>query len=82
MDVEIVLFPMTQLAVIEHYGTPELKHESVNKLIKWRQENQLLDNKYRNYGIHYTNPNQRRRNYIMSIWVSLLMNLLLLTFME
>ena len=56
MDVEIVLFPMTQLAVIEHYGTPELKHESVNKLIKWRQENQLLDNKYRNYGIHYTNP--------------------------
>ena len=82
MDVEIVLFPMTQLAVIEHYGASELEHESVNKLIKWRQENQLLDNKYRNYGIHYTNPNQRRRNYIMSIWVSLLMNLLLLTFME
>ena len=57
MKVEIVLFPMTYLALIEHYGAPELEHESVNKLIKWWQENQLLDDKYRNYGIHYTNPN-------------------------
>ncbi len=35
MKVEIVLFPMTYLALIEHYGAPELEHESVNKLIKW-----------------------------------------------
>jgi len=35
MEVEIVLFPMTYLAIIEHYGAPELEHESVNKLIKW-----------------------------------------------
>ena len=56
MKVEIVLFPMTYLAIIEHYGAPELEHKSVNKLIKWRQENQLLDDKNRSFGIHYTNP--------------------------
>ncbi len=57
MDVEIVRFPATNLAVIEHHGSPLLEHETVNKLIKWRQENNLFDNeKYRCYGIHYTNP--------------------------
>lgn len=57
MDVEIVRFPTTNLAVIEHHGSPLLEHETVNKLIKWRQENNLFDNeKYRCYGIHYTNP--------------------------
>ena len=35
MKVEIVLFPMTYLALIEHYDAPELEDESVNKLIKW-----------------------------------------------
>ncbi|MCX8711202.1 GyrI-like domain-containing protein [Gilliamella sp. B3464] len=57
MDVEIVQFPATNLAVIEHHGSPLLEHETVNKLIKWRQENNLFDNeKYQCYGIHYTNP--------------------------
>lgn len=44
MDVEIVRFPTTNLAVIEHHGLPLLEHETVNKLIKWRQENNLFDN--------------------------------------
>lgn len=82
MKVEIVLFPMTYLAIIEHYGAPELEHKSVNKLIKWRQENQLLDDKNRSFGIHYTNPKTTPPENIMSISVSLLMNLLLKTFME
>ncbi|MFQ1054875.1 GyrI-like domain-containing protein [Gilliamella apicola] len=82
MEVEIVLFPMTYLVIIEHYGAPKLEHESVNKLIKWRQENQLLDDKYRNYGIHYTNPKTTPPEKHHVDFGTLLMNLLLKTFME
>ncbi|MCX8640263.1 GyrI-like domain-containing protein [Gilliamella sp. B3172] len=58
MNVEIVQFPATQLAVIEHYGSPLLENNTLNKFIKWRQENNFLDSqKHQSYGIHYTNPN-------------------------
>ncbi|OCG06638.1 hypothetical protein A9G13_10285 [Gilliamella sp. wkB178] len=57
MNVEIVKFPETHIAVLEHFGSPLLEYKTVDKLVKWRQENNLLDNeKYRSYGIHYTNP--------------------------
>lgn len=57
MDVEIVLFPLTLIAAIEHFGSPLLEGQTVKKLIKWRQENNFLDSeKYQSYGIHYTNP--------------------------
>ncbi len=36
MDVRIVDFPETQVAAIEHRGSPSLEHESVRKLIEWR----------------------------------------------
>lgn len=59
MDIEIVQFPLTRIAVIEHFGAPELEENSVNRLIAWRKEQGLFDTKkYRSYGIHYTNPNQ------------------------
>lgn len=59
MDIEIVQFPLTRVAVIEHFGAPELEENSVNRLIAWRKEQGLFDiKKYRSYGIHYTNPNQ------------------------
>ena len=57
MKVEIVQFPMTKVAVVEHVGSPFLEHETVKKLIAWKLENRLLDGeKYRSYGIHYTDP--------------------------
>ena len=57
MDVEIVIFPETKVALIEHHGPPALEHETLRKLITWKLENQLLDSsKYRSYGIHYTDP--------------------------
>lgn len=59
MDIEIVQFPLTRIAVIEHFGAPELEENSVNRLIAWRKEQGFFDTKkYRSYGIHYTNPNQ------------------------
>ncbi len=57
MNVEIVIFPETKVAAIEHLGSPALEHETVRKLIAWKLENCLLDPlRYRSYGIHYTDP--------------------------
>jgi AraC family transcriptional regulator len=57
MDVEIVEFPETKVAAIEHFGSPALEHETVRKLVAWKIETRLLDaSKYRSYGVHYTDP--------------------------
>lgn len=57
MDVEIVVFPETKVAAVEHRGPPALEHETVRRLIAWKLENRLLDPvKHRSYGVHYTNP--------------------------
>jgi AraC family transcriptional regulator len=57
MNVEIVTFPETKVAAIEHRGPPALEHETVRKLIAWKLENRLLDPlKHRSYGVHYTDP--------------------------
>lgn len=57
MDVEIVEFPETKVAAIEHFGSPALEHDTAGKLIAWKLEHRLLDPlKHRNYGVHYTDP--------------------------
>jgi len=73
MDVEIIIFPETKVAVIEHRGSPTLEHETARKLIAWKLENKLLDPaKYRSYGIHYTDPHtippsEHRVDFCLSI---------------
>ncbi len=57
MDVQIVIFPETKVAAIEHFGSPALEHDTARKLIAWKIENRMLDPlKHRNYGVHYTDP--------------------------
>ncbi len=57
MDVQIIVFPETKVAAIEHFGPPALEHDTLSKLIAWKLEQRLLDpTKYRSYGIHYTDP--------------------------
>lgn len=52
--VEIVDFPETKIAVVEHRGSPALEHQSVLKLISWRKENNLPPSEaHKSYGIHY-----------------------------
>lgn len=59
MDVEIVTFEQTKIAVIEHCGPPESEHESVKKLIAWRIENKLpLSSKHKVYGLHFNDPHK------------------------
>jgi AraC family transcriptional regulator len=58
MKVEIIDFPETKVAVVEHHGSPILENESIMKLIEWRKENKLPpSNLHRSYGIHYNDPN-------------------------
>lgn len=57
MDVQIVVFPETKVAAIEHFGSPALEHQTARKLIAWKLEQRLLDPlKHRSYGIHHTDP--------------------------
>jgi AraC family transcriptional regulator len=71
--VQIVVFPETRVAAIEHFGSPALEHDTVRKLIAWKLEQGLLDSlKYRSYGIHYTDPRitppaQHRVDFCLSI---------------
>ncbi len=58
MEVSIVQFPETPVAVVEHRGSPALEHESVLKMIAWRKENRLPPEHHRSYGIHYNNPQE------------------------
>jgi AraC family transcriptional regulator len=55
MEVEIVRFPETKVAFLEHRGSPAREHETVRMLIAWKLEYRLMDqSKYRSYGLHYT----------------------------
>jgi AraC family transcriptional regulator len=56
MDVQIVVFPETKVAVVEHRGPPQLEHETAKRLIAWRLRNQLDRERHRSYGVHYTDP--------------------------
>jgi AraC family transcriptional regulator len=57
MNVEIVMFPATRVAAVEHRGSPALEHDTVQKLVAWKLEQRLLDQvKYRTYGMHYADP--------------------------
>lgn len=56
MEVRIIDFPETKVAVLEHHGDPALEYQSIQKLIDWRIENRLSAEKHRSYGIHYNDP--------------------------
>jgi len=56
MEVKIVSFPETKVAVVEHCGSPESEHASARKLIEWKIAHQLFGDKFKSYGVHYTNP--------------------------
>jgi len=56
VEVRIINFPETQVAVAEHHGPPALEYETSKKLIEWRIQHRLSPDKHRTYGVHYTDP--------------------------
>ena len=73
MKIQIVMFPETKVAAIEHYGSPSSEHDTARKLIAWKLEQKLLDpTKFRSYGVHYTNgrttrPSDHHVDFCLSI---------------
>src|SRR5262249_3315932 len=73
MQVDIVTFPETKVAAIEHRDAPALDHDTVRKLIAWKLENRLLDQTtFRSYGLHYadpftTPPDEYRAEFCLSV---------------
>ncbi|MFZ6689083.1 AraC family transcriptional regulator [Undibacterium sp. SXout11W] len=56
MNVEIIDFPDTLVAAIEHRGSPDREHESVRRLIAWRIAYGYLPERHRTFGVHYDDP--------------------------
>lgn len=56
MEIQIVEFPETAVAAVEHRGPPELEHETSQRLIRWRMRNGISPQQGRTFGIHYTDP--------------------------
>lgn len=56
MEVQIVNFPETKVAALEHRGPPHLEYETVRKLVEWRVANGLHPDRHRTYGVHYSDP--------------------------
>lgn len=72
MEVRIVDFPETKVAVLEHHGPPELEHQTARRLVAWRLQERLSPDRHRNYGIHYTDPrttppDQHRVDFCVSV---------------
>lgn len=73
LDVQIVTFPETKVAVITHRGSPDEEHATALTLVSWKIERRLVDqSRYRSYGLHYTDPrttpaNQHRVDFCLSI---------------
>lgn len=57
MKVEIVDFPETKIAVLEHLGPPEKVNDSVLHFIEWRKQSGLSPvNSSRSFGVIHDNP--------------------------
>ncbi len=56
MEVRIVAFQETRVAVAEHRGPPALEYETSRRLIEWRIQHRLSPATHRTFGVHYTDP--------------------------
>ncbi|MCF2949125.1 AraC family transcriptional regulator [Paraglaciecola aquimarina] len=55
--VEIIDFPETSIAVMEHRGAPNLLGNTIQKFIEWRKLNRLSPNISKTFNLVYDDPN-------------------------
>jgi AraC family transcriptional regulator len=54
MDVSIVEFPRTPVAMISHQAGPGSEHDTAMKLVQYKLQHKLLDqSRFRSYGLHH-----------------------------
>mgnify|MGYP003877480899 CR=1 FL=1 len=56
IKVDIVDFPATQIATMEHRGAPNLIGQTIGRFIQWRRANGLPPNKSRTFNLAYDDP--------------------------
>lgn len=66
-SVEIVNFPETKVAALEHRGAPEDTYNTTRRFIEWRRANGVSPATSRTYGIHYTRPDVPAADYRIAI---------------
>ena len=72
MQVDIIDFPETLVAILEHHGPESESYNSSMKFIEWRKENGMPPTKGNTYGIHYTDPkNTFPEDFRLDICVSI-----------
>lgn len=68
MEVEIVQFPATQVAMLVHSGHPSNEHDTVRKLVAWKLRQGLKDpRRNRHYGLHHLDPAPYQVDFCLSI---------------
>ncbi len=72
MQVDIVDFPETLVAALEHHGPEHLTDKTTRKFIEWRQANGFRPGMGNTYGVHYSNvvttlPEDYRLDLCLSI---------------
>ena len=70
MQVEIVDFPETRVAAIEHLGSTANVYDSTRKLIEWRIQNRASPENHRTYGVHYDLRTHAQGGYRIDMCVS------------
>lgn len=55
--VEVIDFPETSIAVMEHQGAPNLLGGTIRKFIEWRKLNKLPPHKSKTFNLVYDDPN-------------------------
>lgn len=70
LNVEIVEFPETRVAAIEHLGSTANVYESARKLVEWRKQNRVPPEGHRTYGVHPDLRTHASSGYRVDICVS------------
>jgi AraC family transcriptional regulator len=70
MHVEIIEFPETPVAAIEHSGSTADIYESTRKLVEWRIHNRVSPESSRTYGVHYDMRTHAESGYRLDMCVS------------
>lgn len=70
MQVEIVNFPETLVAALEHKGPERLVYETTARFIEWRKANGIRPEAGATYGLHYSGPGTLPEDYRLDICVS------------
>jgi AraC family transcriptional regulator len=71
VDVRIVEFPETRVAVISHVGDPSREHETARRLVAWKLAQGFTDAvRYRHYGLHFRDPRADPAGYRVDFCLS------------